>query len=53
MKTSRSSNTGQSKQGMSHVPKPEIRDNLDSREKQEQQKKGEHTTHNKKEKKSE
>ena len=52
MKTSRSSNTGQSKQGMSHMPRPEIRDNLDSREKQEQIKKGAHTTHNKKEKKN-
>ena len=29
-------------------PRPEIRDNLDHREKQEQQHKGSHVTHNKK-----
>lgn len=31
MKTSRSTVTKQSKQGMSHKPKPEVRDDLDSR----------------------
>jgi hypothetical protein len=31
MKGSRSTNNSQSKQGISHKPKPEIRDDLDSR----------------------
>lgn len=31
MKTSRSANNKQSKQGNSHKPKPEIRDDMDSR----------------------
>lgn len=31
MKTSRSTTNKQSKQGISHKPKPEIRDDLDSR----------------------
>jgi hypothetical protein len=35
MKGSRSQNNAQSKQGMSHKPKPEIRDNLDSRKEKE------------------
>ncbi|QEH42901.1 hypothetical protein [Chitinophaga sp. XS-30] len=51
MKTSRSQNNRQSKQGMVHTPRPEIRDNLDSRKNEEQDSKGSdttHTTHNKK-----
>ena len=38
MKSSRSTENKQSKQGMSHKPSPEIRDNLDSREHKEQTK---------------
>lgn len=48
MKTSRSQNNKQSKQGMVHTPKPEIRDDLDSRKNEEQDDKGEDTTHNRK-----
>lgn len=51
MKTSRSQNNRQSKQGMVHTPKPEIRDDLDSRKNEEQDFKGDDVTHNKKEKK--
>ena len=39
----------QNKQQASHRPKPEIRDNLDSREGLEQETKGDDVTHNKKE----
>jgi hypothetical protein len=39
----------QSKQGQSHKPIPEIRDNIDSRKNEEQNWKGTGTTHNKKE----
>ena len=53
MKTSRSTNNMQSKQGKSHKPIPEIRDNLDSRKNQEQSGKGDNRTHNKKDKHSE
>jgi hypothetical protein len=49
MKDSRSTNNKQSKQGMSHKPMPEIRDNLDSRKREEQDFKGGDVTHNKKE----
>ena len=49
MKQTRSQNTKQSKQGMTNKPRPEIRDNLDSRENEEQMTKGDDTTHNKKE----
>jgi hypothetical protein len=35
MKTSRSTNNKQSKQGNSHKPRPEIRDDLDSRKQKE------------------
>jgi hypothetical protein len=35
MKTSRSTTNKQSKQGMSKKPRPEIRDDMDSREKKE------------------
>lgn len=48
MKTSRSQNNRQSKQGMVHTPKPEIRDDLDSRKNEEQDSKGSDKTHNKK-----
>jgi hypothetical protein len=48
MKTSRSTDNKQSKQGNSHIPKPEIRDNLDSRKNEEQDTKGDDITHNKK-----
>ena len=49
MKNSRSQNTKQSKQGHNNIPKPEIRDNLDSREGEEQLTKGNDVTHNQKE----
>ncbi|MES2329766.1 MAG: hypothetical protein V4539_09195 [Bacteroidota bacterium] len=49
MKTSRSTNNMQSKQGRSHKPRPEIRDDMDSRNNEEQDWKGSDTTHNKKE----
>ena len=52
MKQSRSQNTKQSKQGMTNKPRPEIRDNLDSREGEEQMTKGDDTTHNEKETKA-
>lgn len=52
MKSSRNQSNKQSKQGMSRVPKPEIRDNLDSRKNEEQDSKGADVTHNKKENKS-
>lgn len=48
MKQSRSQNTKQSKQGMSKKPRPEIRDDLDSRENEEQMTKGDDATHNEK-----
>jgi hypothetical protein len=48
MKTTRSSHTKQSKQGHNTIPKPEIRDNLDSRKNEEQDDKGDDVTHNKK-----
>lgn len=48
MKRSRSETTKQNKQFVSHMPKPEIRDNLDSREGEEQDTKGDDVTHNRK-----
>lgn len=51
MKTAQNTTNSQNKQG-SHIHKPEIRDNLDSRKNQEQERKGEHTTHNKKDHKN-
>jgi hypothetical protein len=42
----------QSKQMVSHRPRPEIRDNLDSRKNEEQDTKGDDVTSNRKEKKS-
>jgi hypothetical protein len=40
MKTSRSNTNRQSKQGLSKKPKPEIRDDMDSRERKEKGYKG-------------
>ena len=48
MKNSRSQNTKQNKQMVSHMPKPEIRDNLDSRKNEEQEFKGDDMTRNEK-----
>jgi hypothetical protein len=50
MKGSRSQTNKQNKQFVSHRPRPEIRDNLDSREGEEQDTKGGDVTHNRKEK---
>lgn len=47
MKTSNQQNK-QPKQVIAHTPRPEIRDNLDSRKNEEQDGKGDDTTHNKK-----
>lgn len=52
MKDSRSQNNNQNKQGMSQKPRPEVRDDLDSRSNEEQETKGDDTTHNKKDTKS-
>jgi hypothetical protein len=52
MKDSRSQTNKQNKQSVSHRPRPEIRDNLDSREGEEQDTKGDDVTHNRKEKKA-
>lgn len=52
MKQSGSQNNKQSKQGITNKPRPEIRDNLDSRENEEQITKGDDTTHNQKETKA-
>ena len=49
MKGSRGQNNMQNKQMTGHRPTPEIRDNLDSRQNEEQDKKGNDVTHNKKE----
>lgn len=48
MKGSREQNNMQSKQFAGHRPKPEIRDDLDSRENLEQDTKGDDVTHNRK-----
>ena len=52
MKTSRMATTKQNKQTNSRIPKPEIRDDLDSRKNEEQDTKGDDFTHNKKETRS-
>lgn len=52
MKEARSTNNKQNKQGMSHKPRPEVRDNLDSRKNEEWQTKGDDVTHNEKETKA-
>jgi hypothetical protein len=49
MKTSRSENNRQSKQGFSNKPVPAIRSNKDSRNGEEQDDKGGNVTHNRKE----
>jgi len=46
MKTSGNARNQQSKQGMVSKHRPEIRDNLDSREGEEQEFKGDDVTHN-------
>jgi UPF0716 family protein affecting phage T7 exclusion len=48
MKSSRSGNNMQSKQMAGHRPKPEVRDDLDSRSGEEQDRKGDDVTHNRK-----
>ncbi|MBD0331705.1 MAG: hypothetical protein ICV66_03540 [Chitinophagaceae bacterium] len=52
MKNARSQTTKQNKQIISHQPKPEIRDNLDSRKNEEQNSKGDDVTHNNKDTRS-
>ena len=49
MKHAGGQDTKQNKQMMGNKPRPEIRDNLDSREGEEQMTKGDDTTHNEKE----
>lgn len=49
MKGSRSQDNMQNKQVAGHKPRPEIRDDLDSREGLEQETKGDDVTHNEKE----
>lgn len=48
MKGSRGQNNMQSKQMTGHRPKPDIRDDMDSRKNEEQDNKGGDVTHNKK-----
>jgi hypothetical protein len=48
MKGSRAQNNMQNKQQLGHRPKPEVRDDLDSRKNEEQEFKGDDTTHNRK-----
>ena len=52
MKHTRNQDTRQSKQGITNKPRPEIRDDLDSREGEEQMSKGNSTTHNEKQTKA-
>ncbi|MFL5739998.1 MAG: hypothetical protein ACJ75B_07265 [Flavisolibacter sp.] len=52
MKGSRAQNNMQSKQFVGHRPKPEVRDDLDSRSNEEQNNKGDDVTHNQKDKKN-
>ena len=52
MKGSRSQDNMQNKQVTGHKPRPEIRDDLDSREGLEQETKGDDVTHNEKETKT-
>ena len=49
MKGSRSQDTMQNKQMSGHKPKPDVRDDLDSRKNEEWQTKGDDVTHNEKE----
>jgi hypothetical protein len=53
MKGSRSQTNLQNKQMIGHKPKPDVRDDLDSRKNEEQDTKGDDITHNKKETKKE
>ena len=46
MKFSRNSNNHQNKQGHTNMPRPEIRDDMDSRSREEQIVKGDDITHN-------
>lgn len=48
MNNTRNQSTKQGKQGITNKPRPEIRDNLDSRENEEQMTKGDDVTHNQK-----
>lgn len=52
MKDSRSQTNMQNKQMAGHRPKPQTRDDLDSRSNEEQDTKGDDVTHNEKEKQS-
>jgi hypothetical protein len=52
MKTARNNNTGQNKQGFSKKPRPEIRDDMDSRKKKEIGYKGDKSKKGDREKKS-
>ncbi|HEY9364443.1 MAG TPA: hypothetical protein VIQ00_14340 [Chitinophagaceae bacterium] len=49
MKNSKNQDTKRNKQSMSHKPRPEVRDDLDSRKNEEQDIKGDDVTHNEKE----
>jgi len=49
MKGSRSQNTGQNKSMPGHRPLPQNKDNLDSRDAEEQDDKGDDVTHNRRE----
>jgi hypothetical protein len=49
MKGSRSQNNMQHKQEVGHRPRPDIRDDLDSRKNEEQDTKGDDVTHNEQE----
>ena len=49
MKGSRSQNNMQHKQEVGHRPRPDIRDDLDSRKNEEQETKGDDVTHNEQE----
>ena len=53
MKHSRSQDNLQNKQMSGHKPKPDVRDDLDSRKNEEQDTKGDDVTHNEKETKRE
>ena len=53
MKHSRSQDNLQNKQMAGHKPKPDVRDDLDSRKNEEQDTKGDDVTHNEKETKRE
>ena len=52
MNNPRNQTTKQGKQGTTNKPRPEIRDDLDSRENEEQMTKGDDVTHNEKETKT-